>query len=112
VTKLSSSLPKEDTYRNGLTAINQDLVAGPHDPVYIVARIVCSKVTKDMFTGGEEATAMVDHIEVASGPDADAVLGILEREYERRNPRPEPLPGTEEFGARVTSINFGTGEIR
>jgi hypothetical protein len=111
VTKLSSALPKEDTYRNGLTAANQDLIAEPGEPIYVVAQLVCSKVTKDMFTGGEEATALVQHIEVASSADADLVQQILEREYERRNPRPEPLPGTEGYG-RVTTVDFGTGELR
>lgn len=109
MTKLSSSLPKE-IEENGLLSVNRELIDGPQDGIYIVARIVCQKVTKDMFTGAETATAMITDIEPMHGREADAAEKLLRDANERRVPRPEPLPGVDQgASAPVFSIRTASG---
>jgi hypothetical protein len=115
VTKLSSSLPKE-IEQNGLLSVNQQLINEPDEGIFVVARIICSKVTKDMSTRAETATAVIVEVEPLSGADADQAEHMLRAANERRVPRPEPIPGLadqmfSEIRKGFHVVDLGTGEI-
>jgi hypothetical protein len=96
--KLSSALPEGD--KNGLAAIDDQLVATPDEAQLIVAFVNCSRITTECDSGDVVPTARILGVEALSGKEREKVERAYRLAHDQRVGR-TPLIG----------INGDTGEI-
>lgn len=82
--RLSSALPK-DAEKNGLYAIERDLLEDPLRRHLVLAVVDCSKITTDTTTKAREATVRVLRIEQVHPDDAGEAERLVRRALEWRS---------------------------
>lgn len=83
--KLSPTLPKPDTQRNGLERIAKELIEAPDRQHIVVAVVDSNSLTIDHTTHGRLPSVRVLQIEpILSTADAQVAYAMLDKAYTKR----------------------------